>query len=91
DSRRLDPSREAAKLRAFFVRPSHARQGLGSRLLTHCEAQARAAGFSEIETGATLPGVRLYRERGYRGALALNHRLSNGEEMRIVPMHKQLD
>ncbi|MEM6935877.1 MAG: GNAT family N-acetyltransferase [Pseudomonadota bacterium] len=88
--RRLDPSREAAHLRAFFVEPDKARQGLASRLLAHCEDQARAAGFKTLETGATMPGVRLYRSHGYRGAMTLEHAMPNGEKLRLAPMHKSL-
>ncbi|MFK7958026.1 MAG: GNAT family N-acetyltransferase [Lysobacterales bacterium] len=86
----LDPAREAAQLRAFFVDPDRARQGLASRLLHHCEDQARAAGFSAMETGATMPGVRLYRSHGYRGAMTLEHAMPNGEKLRLSPMHKSL-
>ena len=88
--RPLDPAREAAHLRAFFVEPSLARQGLASRLLTHCEAQALAAGFKALDTGATMPGVRLYRSHGYRGAMTLEHVMPNGEKLRLSPMHKSL-
>src|SRR5450755_955342 len=47
----LDPAQDAAKIRAFFVRPCHARRGLASLLLEHCEAEARAAGFRRAELG----------------------------------------
>src|SRR5580692_10752948 len=33
----LDPATDAAKIRAIFVHPSHARRGLGSLILEHCE------------------------------------------------------
>lgn len=89
-TRELDPLKESAGLRALFVHPDHARQGLASRLLAHCEAQARQAGFRQMEAGATLPGVRLYRHHGYSGALALEHQMPGGATMRIVPMHKDL-
>lgn len=88
--RRLDPAKEAAQLRAFFVRPDRARQGLGSRLLEHCEDAARLEGFTSMETGATMPGVRLYRRHGYRGGMTLEHILTNGEKFRLSPMHKSL-
>src|SRR5437868_11135240 len=42
ESRLLDPRREAARIRAFFVHPKWARRGLGSRLLVSCEREARA-------------------------------------------------
>src|SRR5262245_5928812 len=44
-SDRLDPARDAARVRAFFVRPDAARQGIGRALLERCENEARAQGF----------------------------------------------
>src|SRR4051794_30374112 len=41
----LDPLVDAARIRAFFVQPSWARRGFGSRLLEAGEEAARAAGF----------------------------------------------
>src|ERR1700691_3473052 len=53
DSSTLDPRTQAAKIRAFFVDPTYARRGVGSLLLDHCENQARARGFSQVELMAT--------------------------------------
>ncbi len=61
----LDPARDAAKVRAIFVHPEFARRGLGTMILAHVEAAARAAGFMRFEMGSTLTGVPLYRLRGY--------------------------
>lgn len=63
--RLLDPALEAAKIRAFFVDPTMARRGLGSMLMDHCAAEAAAAGFTQLELIATLPGVPLYRTLGF--------------------------
>lgn len=86
----LDPACEAAKIRAFFVDPGHARRGLGRRLLEHSEAQARAAGFRSLELMATLPGQRLYREFGYTAAEAIDYPVGAGLSIRFVPMRKEL-
>src|SRR5260370_1884858 len=61
----LDPLRDAAKIRAFFIHPAWARRGIGSRILETCEAAARAAGFTRFAMGATLTGSPRYRPRGY--------------------------
>jgi GNAT superfamily N-acetyltransferase len=61
----LDPATEPARIRAFFVDPGMARQGLGTLLIRHCEAQAARAGFTALEMAATMPGVPLYRAAGY--------------------------
>jgi GNAT superfamily N-acetyltransferase len=63
--RLLDPATEAAKIRAFFVDPGMERRGLGSMLMDHCSAQARAAGFGMLELVSTLPGEPLYLARGF--------------------------
>lgn len=47
----LDPGREAAKIRAFFVHPGYARRGIGSRLLEMCEAAVRAEGLHPVRDG----------------------------------------
>jgi GNAT superfamily N-acetyltransferase len=65
DAGLLDPRADAAKIRAFFVDPAHARRGIGRAILEHCESAARARGFTCFELMGTLPGVRLYRECGY--------------------------
>ncbi len=61
----LDPARDAARIRAFFVAPSHARRGFGSRLLRHCADAAWQAGFRRLTLVATMPGVPLYRAFGF--------------------------
>lgn len=61
----LDPATEAARIRAFFVDPSAARQGLGRLLLKHCADAAADAGFRTLELAATMPGVPLYRACGF--------------------------
>ena len=62
---RLDPRTDAARIRAFFVHPAHARRGLGRRLYEACANAARAEGFSSFELMATLPGVPLYVALGF--------------------------
>lgn len=61
----LDPAREPARIRAFFVHPSCARQGLGRRLFDECRRAAAAAGFRSLALVATLPGEPLYRALGF--------------------------
>jgi len=86
----LDPTRDAARIRAFFVHPHWARRGLGTALLDRCEAEARAHGFRAAELVATLPGVRFYRARGYASGEAFRHRLPGGVTIEFVPMRKTL-
>ena len=86
----LDPQRDAAKIRAFFVHPDWARRGVGSRILEHCEAAAAAAGFRRLEMGATLTGVPLYLARGYVEGERRQVPLVPGLSLPIVHMEKRL-
>jgi GNAT superfamily N-acetyltransferase len=87
---RLDPAREAARIRAFFVHPAWARRGIGRRLLARSEAAARAHGFAAAELLATLPGQRLYRACGYVAGAPIRHPLGGGLTLELVPMRKAL-
>jgi GNAT superfamily N-acetyltransferase len=90
DASLLDPSTQAAKIRAFFVEPTKARRGVGSALLERCEKEARARGFLRAEMMATLPGVKLYAARGYVGGKRVRYDLGDGESIEFVPMTKDL-
>jgi GNAT superfamily N-acetyltransferase len=90
DESLLDPGRDSAKIRAFFVDPAHARRGLGRALLERCEAAAAAAGFGQLELMATLPGVQLYAVCGYTPSEQILYRLPGGIDIEFVPMHKRL-
>ncbi|SNS48324.1 Acetyltransferase (GNAT) family protein [Granulicella rosea] len=86
----LDPAVDAAKIRAIFVHPEFARQGLGSRMLAHCEAAAVAAGFRRFEMGSTMTGIALYRLKGYADGELVQVPLPNGEHLPILRMTKAL-
>jgi GNAT superfamily N-acetyltransferase len=90
DASVLDPKAQPAKIRAFFVDPGHARRGIGSLLLEHCESQARAHGFGEAELMATLPGVKLYAARGYVAGAQVQFDVGSGERIEFIPMRKLL-
>ena len=88
DAAELNPRVDAARIRAFFVDPAHARKGIGKAILEHCEAEARACGFSRFELMATLPGVRLYQAYGYVPGEPFQHLLEAGLTIAFVPMSK---
>jgi GNAT superfamily N-acetyltransferase len=84
----LDSARDAARIRAIFVHPAYARQGLGSLILARVEAEAFSAGFRRFEMGSTLTGVPLYRLRGYVEVERIDVPLANGEVVQVVKMVK---
>jgi GNAT superfamily N-acetyltransferase len=62
---RLDPAKEPARIRAFFVDPEWARHGLARRLYATCARAAFDAGFRRIELMSTAPGEPLYEALGF--------------------------
>jgi GNAT superfamily N-acetyltransferase len=86
----LDPARDAAKIRAFFVHPDWARRGIGTLILEACESAAREAGFTRLEMGATLSGVAFYRAKGYADLEPMVVPLANGEALPILRMAKNV-
>jgi len=85
----LDPAVDAAKIRAIFVHPHFARQGLGSVILRAAEEGARAAGFRRFEMGSTLTGTALYSLKGYREVERIRVAVGGGEEIEVVKMVKE--
>ena len=87
----LDSARgDAARIRAFFVDPSHARRGIGRMLLDVCEAKAIEAGFTRMELAATLTGVNLYRACGFEVIERVESTLPDGVRAALVRMGKPL-
>lgn len=86
----LDSAAEPARIRAFFVAPRAARQGLGRRLYEACAAAAARDGFTSLQLVATLPGVPLYRALGFVAAEAYSVTLPDGVQLPVVRMSKQL-
>ena len=86
----LDPRTEAARIRAFFVDPAHARHGLARMLLEHSESEARRAGFATMELMATLPGIPFYERCGYVRGASLDYPVPGGAQLPMVAMHKRI-
>jgi GNAT superfamily N-acetyltransferase len=91
EDRLLDPARDAAKIRAFFVHPAWARRGIGSAILEACEHAAIAAGFARLEMGATLSGVPFYTAKGYVALENLQAPLGPESSLQIVRMTKNIN
>lgn len=84
----LDPIKDAARIRAFFVHPDHSRKGIGRHIINVCEKAARLNGFTQFELGATLPGLPLYQAVGYYPVQNADAILPDGEILEIIKMKK---
>ena len=87
---RLDPSTDAARIRAFFVSGDFTRRGVARRLYEACEAAAIEAGFRRLTLMATLPGVPLYRTLGFSEGQPVEIDLPDGSRLPCVEMGKQI-
>jgi GNAT superfamily N-acetyltransferase len=61
----LDPTKDAARIRAMYTHPNHTRKGIGRLIISLCEEAAKAEGFTKMELVATLSGEPLYRACGF--------------------------
>ncbi|MDB5024512.1 MAG: family N-acetyltransferase [Mucilaginibacter sp.] len=87
----LNPATDAARIRAFFVHPDWARQGIGKMLISVCEKAAHRYGFTKMEIGATLPGVPLYQAMGYHKVKKIRVPLPDGQVFVVMNMKKDLN
>lgn len=90
DPQRLDPTTEAAKIRAMYVDPDHARRGVGRLIMDLCENAARTAGFGKVELMATLAGAPLYRTCGYSEIEPVEAKTQGGVIVPLIRMGKAL-
>lgn len=86
----LDPATDAARIRAMFVAPEYARQGVGRLLLETSIAAAAEYGFTQVELVATLPGVPLYRTYGFAEVAQEIVTLPDGVEFPCVRMTRSV-
>jgi GNAT superfamily N-acetyltransferase len=91
DDRLLDPTTEAAHIRAMFVRPDWTRRGLGRAILSAGHDAARAAGFGRLDLGATLAGLALYRAFGFKEVAPFMITMPDGVTLDAVAMERPID
>ena len=87
---KLDPKMDAARIRAFFTDPAHARKGIASAILKRCEEAVIAMGFRRVEISSTLVGKPLYTKFGYRPVEHYVIPLEGTESMEVWKMIKTL-
>jgi GNAT superfamily N-acetyltransferase len=85
----LDPATDAARIRAMYTHPDHARRGVGRLILARCEEAARSAGFTRVELMSTLAGQPLYLASGYQAGTPVLDR-SGDVAVPLIPMSKAL-
>jgi GNAT superfamily N-acetyltransferase len=86
----LDPATDAARIRAFFVRPGYERRGIGSAIMRASEEAAAAEGFTRLELRSTLTGMPLYRAHGFVESEKAEIPLPSGKTLPTVQMFKVL-
>ena len=84
----LDPARDPARIRAFFIYPDFVRRGLGAQILKACEDAAQAEGFARFELAATLAGEPFFRAHGYVASGPFEVPLPDGQFLTVVRMAK---
>jgi GNAT superfamily N-acetyltransferase len=82
----LDPAKEPARIRAFFVDPDFARQGIARKIYEACRDAAVHEGFERFELMATLPGVPFYERLGFSAEEAVELDLTDGSKLPAVRM-----
>jgi GNAT superfamily N-acetyltransferase len=87
----LDPAHDPAHIRAFYVHPRWARQGIGRRIIQLCEEAARKDGFHTMELVSTLPGEPFYAAMGYEVTRRFDVAMPDGVAMPAAHMVKSLD
>ena len=87
----LDPHREAARVRAFFVHPTWARRGIGRSIMVACEQAIIDAGFRSVDLIATLAGEPLYATFGYAVVERYDIAMANGLILPVVKMTKSME
>jgi GNAT superfamily N-acetyltransferase len=65
DPELLDPTVDAAKVRAMYTNPAYAHRGVGRLILSLCEQAAKDEGFTRLELVGTMAGQPLYTKYGF--------------------------
>ena len=65
DPELLDPTVDAARVRAMYTNPAYVRRGVGRLILFLCQQAAMDEGFKRLELMGTMAGEPLYRECGF--------------------------
>lgn len=86
----LDPEKDAARVRAFFVHPAWARRGIGRNIMSACEQAIIEAGFRTVDIVATLAGEPLYASFGYAVVERYEIAMAGGLTLPVVRMTRSV-
>ncbi|QAY77544.1 GNAT family N-acetyltransferase [Sphingosinicella sp. BN140058] len=86
----LDPSVDAARIRAFYVDPDLAGRGVGTALLKASEREACNASFARAALTSTLPARPFYARHGYALIEPFELPLPDGSSLTLMLMEKRL-
>jgi N-acetylglutamate synthase-like GNAT family acetyltransferase len=90
EDEQLDPKRDAARVRAFFVHPTWARRGIGRSIMVACERAISIAGFRKVDIVATLSGEPLYASFGYIVVERYEIAMTGNLKLPVVRMTKNI-
>ena len=86
----LDPTTDAARVRAMYTDPAHSRRGVGRCVLDACERAAAKEGFKRVQLAATLAGEPLYRACGYDLLERFSYPTKAGIDIPLLRMGKAI-
>ena len=90
DDTPLDPTKDAARVRAMYTHPDHARRGIGKMIIDAAETAARTDGFKRTTLGATLAGEPIYTNCGYVEVERHIKNAANGATIPLLVMVKDI-
>ena len=81
---------ESGEVRAVYVHPDHAGEGVGSAILGKLEGRARVEGLADLHLAASLNAVPFYERHGWASIGPTVHEIDDGVELEAVKMEKSL-
>ncbi|MCU4751107.1 GNAT family N-acetyltransferase [Halobacteria archaeon AArc-curdl1] len=81
---------DAAEIRAVYVHPDHARDGVGTTILEHLERTALDAGLEDLSLLASKNAVEFYERHGWTSGEWVDHESTGGVTLECLWMEKSL-